>query len=216
MAEARKGLKTAQVNLRIDPAMKRAAEKAAKADHRSLASLIEKLLADHIEGTTGKQPARSYRRPLGDWGEGHACRLLAKAKFTDIVPLNVDRQHQGGDVLATKDGRRYFFSVKARDRFGQNGKPNPSYNVYPEKVIKAAQAYGAIPAWLVIRADRRDNTFCSYWGLIDEIPPGRLNRNCVSVSMSEDAIREYCRLGRCLASNVSDPSIKEVFRGKHY
>jgi hypothetical protein len=24
----------------------------------------------------------------------------------------------------------------------------------------------------VIRADRRDITFCFYWGLIDELPPG--------------------------------------------
>jgi hypothetical protein len=42
-----KRLKTAQVNLRIDPSLKAAAEKAAATDHRSLTSLIEKLLADY-------------------------------------------------------------------------------------------------------------------------------------------------------------------------
>jgi hypothetical protein len=42
-----KRLKTAQVNLRIDPALKAAAEKAAAADHRSLTGLVEKLLADY-------------------------------------------------------------------------------------------------------------------------------------------------------------------------
>jgi hypothetical protein len=158
----------------------------------------------------------TYRKILGDWGEAHACRLLKSAKFTDIVPLNVGRQHPGGDVMAKKDGRVYFFSVKARDRFGQDRKPNPGYNIYPAKVIKAAASYGAIPAWLVIRADRRDNTFCSYWGLIYEIPAGKTNRNRVYVKMGDNDIAEYCRLDRCLASNVSDPTIANVFRGKLY
>ena len=39
--------KTAQVNLRLQPSLKAAAEKAAAGDHRSLTSLIEKLLADY-------------------------------------------------------------------------------------------------------------------------------------------------------------------------
>jgi hypothetical protein len=44
-----KRLKTAQVNLRIDPALKLAAEKAAADDHRSLTSLVEKLLSEHLK-----------------------------------------------------------------------------------------------------------------------------------------------------------------------
>ena len=43
-----KRIKTAQVNLRIEPSLKVAAEKAAADDHRSLTSLIEKLLADYL------------------------------------------------------------------------------------------------------------------------------------------------------------------------
>ena len=41
--------KTAQVNLRLQPSLKAAAEKAAEADHRSLTSLIEKLLSDYLK-----------------------------------------------------------------------------------------------------------------------------------------------------------------------
>ncbi len=37
------------LNLRIEPSLKEAAEKAAAADHRSLTSLIEKLLAEHLK-----------------------------------------------------------------------------------------------------------------------------------------------------------------------
>jgi len=44
-----KRLKTAQVNLRVDPQLKAAADKAAADDHRSLTSLIEKLLSDYLK-----------------------------------------------------------------------------------------------------------------------------------------------------------------------
>lgn len=48
MAIQEKRLKTAQVNLRLLPEMKAAAEKAAADDSRSLTSLIEKLLREHL------------------------------------------------------------------------------------------------------------------------------------------------------------------------
>jgi hypothetical protein len=53
-----KRLKTATVNLRISPELKAAAEQAAAEDHRTLTSLIEKLLLDHIKE---QRPAK--RRP---------------------------------------------------------------------------------------------------------------------------------------------------------
>jgi hypothetical protein len=51
MTEKRR--KTAQVNLRIDPKLKAAAEKAAVDDNRSLTSLIEKLLMDYLKKRRG-------------------------------------------------------------------------------------------------------------------------------------------------------------------
>lgn len=44
MSEQR--LKTATLNLRIDPALKAAAEKTAEADGRSITNMVEKLLTD--------------------------------------------------------------------------------------------------------------------------------------------------------------------------
>ena len=44
-----KRLKTATLNLRIGPELKRAAEQAADADNRSVTSLIEKLLIDYLK-----------------------------------------------------------------------------------------------------------------------------------------------------------------------
>jgi hypothetical protein len=43
--------KTAQVNLRIAPELKAAADKAAADDQRSLTSLVEKLLVEHLKAT---------------------------------------------------------------------------------------------------------------------------------------------------------------------
>ncbi|MBB4065698.1 hypothetical protein GGR23_002905 [Gellertiella hungarica] len=40
--------KTAQLNIRIKPELKAVADKAASDDHRSLTSLIEKLLTDYL------------------------------------------------------------------------------------------------------------------------------------------------------------------------
>ncbi|MFO1071160.1 MAG: hypothetical protein U1E17_00280 [Geminicoccaceae bacterium] len=50
--------KTATLNLRIDPALKEAAEKAAADDQRSLTSLVEKLLVDHLRERGYLPPAR--------------------------------------------------------------------------------------------------------------------------------------------------------------
>lgn len=41
--------RTAQVNLRLSPDLKAAAEVAAEADSRSLTSLIEKVLVNHLK-----------------------------------------------------------------------------------------------------------------------------------------------------------------------
>jgi hypothetical protein len=60
MVEQRK--KTGTLNLRIDPKLKAAAERAAADDQRSLTSLVEKLLTEHLK-------AKGYlRHPGSDEG----------------------------------------------------------------------------------------------------------------------------------------------------
>jgi predicted HicB family RNase H-like nuclease len=54
--------KSAQINLRITPALKEAAEEAAAADHRSLTSLVEKLLSDHIAASRAAAPKRGQSK----------------------------------------------------------------------------------------------------------------------------------------------------------
>jgi hypothetical protein len=56
---AEKRIKTAQVNLRLEPSLKAAAEKAAAADRRSLTSYIEMLIVGDLEAKKGAATALS-------------------------------------------------------------------------------------------------------------------------------------------------------------
>lgn len=57
---AEKRIKTAQVNLRLEPSLKAAAERAAEAEHRTLTSYIEKLILDDTQ-TKKASPAPRKR-----------------------------------------------------------------------------------------------------------------------------------------------------------
>ena len=46
--------KTAQILMRVRPSLKKAAEKAAADDQRSLSSLIEKLITEHLRRKGGR------------------------------------------------------------------------------------------------------------------------------------------------------------------
>lgn len=54
--------KTQTLNLRMEPSLKEAAELAARDDQRSLTSLIEKLLVDHLRA----QGYLPQKKPQGD------------------------------------------------------------------------------------------------------------------------------------------------------
>jgi hypothetical protein len=62
--------RTESIGLRVEPELKAAAEKAAAADHRSVASLLEKLLVEHLRstgflpGTEGAPRPRKRRSPF--------------------------------------------------------------------------------------------------------------------------------------------------------
>jgi hypothetical protein len=53
--------RTAQINVRLSPDLKRAAEEAAEAQHRTLSSLIEVLLIEHLTAN-GQLPSRKKKK----------------------------------------------------------------------------------------------------------------------------------------------------------
>jgi hypothetical protein len=65
-------MKTAQVNLRLDPALKAAAEQAAADDMRSLTSFIEKLIVDHLRHRETAQIAARIEKVMKATSTGTA------------------------------------------------------------------------------------------------------------------------------------------------
>lgn len=108
--------------------------------------------------------------------------------------------HPGGVFLAERNGNRYFITVKARNKFVQRThRLNVGYNIFPDKVRRAAKKYRAIPAWITIQLDTENRCYSAYFGTIDELR----NPNAVAVLMSLRAVSRY----ECLAREKSDPAI---------
>ena len=88
--------KTAQVNLRLSSSLKARAEKAAAQDHRSLTSLIEKLLADHLQG----------RASLQNWHRN------AQARFEELL---LKRGATAAAALMPRSFRALSFAISTAD-----------------------------------------------------------------------------------------------------
>jgi hypothetical protein len=88
--------KTAQVNLRLSSSLKARAEMAAAQDHRSLTSLIEKLLADHLQG----------RASLQSWH----CR--AQFRFEELL---LQRGGTAAAALMPRSFRALSFAISTAD-----------------------------------------------------------------------------------------------------
>lgn len=140
-------------------------------------------------------------KDLGDLGEGFIERLLKRAKFQNPRNLNRHRpNHPGGDFLAKRDGVEYFISVKTRNKYKRRNeyeraqRLNDRYNLYPEKVRKAARAYDdAVPSWVMIQIDTERKTFCAYFGRVDKLR----NPKAIAVPMTAIAVADY----ECLAND---------------
>ncbi len=96
--------RSVQVNLRLPPSLKEGAEKAAAQDHRSLASLIEKLLADHLR----------TRPTLEEWHERALARFSAGVaeKKSQEAKLGIFARSY---AINTKDGDRIEPAQLARN-----------------------------------------------------------------------------------------------------
>lgn len=150
---------------------------------------------------------------LGNIGED-----LPNSVFTDIQNLN-DIKHNFPvfDVLAKKDGETYVFSVKARKRFGQNGKLNPCYNIlYGHKTM--SRKYQKALTYLTemgydttkihycfLVAPLEENKPCVYyWGKLTDVNPLATTENILGDKISylgvpvDDAkLKTYSVFGTC-------------------
>lgn len=144
----------------------------------------------------------SRRKQLGDLGERWTTQLLENAGFTSVKDLNAIRyNHPGGDFLAVRGRQLYFITVKARNKYQQRTRRlNGGYNIYPERVRRAAEQYkDTIPAWLTIQLDTDSRCYSAYFGTIASLR----NPLAVAVPMTPLAIAGY----ECLAHEKFDPAI---------
>jgi hypothetical protein len=127
-----------------------------------------------------------------------------------------------GDILATRDGVRYFVGVKSRNEMRQGDVGlNEAYNLVLisdamnaklksegkttdqitalllAEVTILAETHKAVPAWITVPIRARDGTYSAYFGLLSRLGNRR------SVPMKPDACKTY----ECLARDVADPRV---------
>jgi hypothetical protein len=170
----------------------------------------------------------SVRRPnaritrLGELGEALAEEALRATDFVKIRNLNRERNNQPyADLLAEREGTRYFIGVKARNELQVSGALNPTYNLFliPYKknsllrdrgvtvdeitrhgisqIHQLAAHFDAIPAWITVPIRSYAQTYAVYFGLLEELGNRR------SIPMTEKAIKSH----ECLRQWTKDARI---------
>ncbi|TGQ80109.1 hypothetical protein EN850_12480 [Mesorhizobium sp. M8A.F.Ca.ET.207.01.1.1] len=159
---------------------------------------------------------------LGILGEVLAAEALVRNGFQGVRNLNDDVHNQPfADLLAEKDGIRYFIGVKARNEERDVGGLNESYNCFLvpgainrrmkeqgatvnditalalRQVHLLAERFAAIPAWVTVPLRPMQGTYTAYFGLLKELG----NKRCIP--MTEAARASYT----CLADWAVDARI---------
>jgi hypothetical protein len=160
---------------------------------------------------------------LGRLGEDLVAERLKDQGYTGIENLNLRRHNYPfGDILATKEGIRYFIGVKARNEMRQGDVGlNESYNLVliPNvvnrklkeqgrttdqitsmllaEVDKLAGQLNATSAWATVSIRPKVGTYSAYFGLVTHLGNRR------SVPMTPKACAAY----HCLARNLHDARV---------
>ena len=157
---------------------------------------------------------------LSRLGEVLAAEGLKRNRFTDVEDLHLRRiNNQFGDLLATKNGVRYFIVVKTRNEMRQDEVGmNEAYNlilisnvanaelkrqgetidqitqILLAEVADLAAVHDATPAWITVAINAKAGTYSAYFGLVATLGNRR------SIPMTLKARKEYL----CLADNLAD------------
>ena len=112
------------------------------------------------------------KKSLGELGELFAIKALVNNGFSYIKNLNDKKMNYPfADLYAEKDGKSYVISVKARNKYTNNGiSENPSYNLGSncyEKASIAEKEFNAEACWMAIPFDKR--TVTVYFGTLKEL-----------------------------------------------
>jgi hypothetical protein len=126
---------------------------------------------------------------LGKIGED-----VPKSEFTDVKNLNdIKSNFPVFDIIAKKNNEIYVFSVKARKRYGKDGKINPCYNILSgsktisRKYKKALDAFtdmgydiNAIHYCFLVCPLEENKDCIYYWGEFTDINPLCITENILA------------------------------------
>ena len=144
-------------------------------------------------------------KKMGDFGEYVAEKLLSEHGFTKIRNLNKERHNNlFADIYAVKNKKSYVISVKARNKYENNGRLNSRYKLGKDCYEKAPileREHKSIAAWISIAIDIDNKTFDAYFGVL-----ASLSGN-TGIPMTQEATKTY----QCLASYraLEDMGVKE-------
>ena len=108
---------------------------------------------------TKKQKEASRKKSLGELGELFAIKALVDNDFDKIKNLNdIKMNYSYIDLYAEKKGKKYFISVKSRNKYQKDGNLNARYNI---KISKKSTH------WMAIQFET--NTYSIYFGAIKQL-----------------------------------------------
>ena len=126
-------------------------------------------------------------RSLGALGELLAIKALVDNGFNNIRNLNDQKRNfPYADLYAERDGQKYVISVKARNRYENNGRLNSRYKLgidCESKAKKAELKFNAKAAWLAISIF--DDFYSVYFGTLERLPVK------TGIPMSENHLQSY-------------------------
>ncbi len=118
---------------------------------------------------TNNKKEAARKKSLGELGELFAIKTLVDNEYDKIRNLNDEHMNEAyADIYCEKGDKRLVISVKARNKFGKNGKINSHYNLGAnayEKAKQASEKYGAEAYWMAIQFDMHD--YSIYFGSLD-------------------------------------------------
>ena len=113
----------------------------------------------------------SRKKSLGELGELFAIKTLVDSEFDKIRNLNDTRITEPfADILCEKNGKRYFISVKARNKYQLDGKINSRYNLGSDAYkhsMNSEKKYDAKAYWMAIQFDFHE--YSVFFGSLEEL-----------------------------------------------
>ncbi len=126
-------------------------------------------------------------RSLGALGELLAIKALVDNGFNNIRNLNDQKRNfPYADLYAERDGQKYVISVKARNRYENNGRLNSRYKLGSDcesKSKKAELKFNAKAAWMAISLF--DDLYSIYFGTLESL------RGKTGIPMGENYVKKY-------------------------